>query len=168
MKSVRTVLATALMATFGVAQADELVFHTVSWHTRPAKEYTQTIKHYRADGSVAYETQTRVSKRFNNFNPGIGYRWTNFSSVGLNVGYYHNSYSSPAFYAAVDEAFDEHWGYVAGAATGYREETSSGIMPILAFTYRQPMTNKVSLNFQLVPPIGNHTGVAHATIHQAF
>jgi hypothetical protein len=150
--------AIALAALFvaGVAHADEVVIHTLSWHSKPMKDYT--VRYIYPDGSFAYEK--RVTEPYNNVNPGLGYRWDN----GWNVGYYHNSYSRSSLYFVKDWQWTRRFGFMLGAATGYKDENRTGIMPLAGFTFRQPLTERTILGIQYAPAIGNHTAVVHATI----
>ena len=149
-------LLAGLVLVASAVHADEIVIHTVSWHATPKEDYT--VHHVYEDGSPAYDTQVKTP--YNNVNPGIGYRWDN----GWNVGYYHNSYSKPSFYFAREWAYNRYFGAMLGLATGYKDENKTGLLPIGALTARLPITERVTLGIQALPPIGKIGGVAHLTI----
>jgi hypothetical protein len=150
----------ALLLAAGTAHADEIVVHTVSWHMRDREDYTLT--YIRPDGTVDHVEH--IPQRYNNINPGLGYRWDS----GWNVGYYDNSYGKPAFYVVKDWQWNARWGVVLGVASGYKEENRTGFVPLVALTFRQPITDAVSLNVQALPPISNSAGVVHLTVNYAL
>ena len=128
----------------GVAEADELLIHTVSHHSHGNNEY-------------------------NNYNFGLGYR----TDDGWIFGLYRNSYFKPAAYVAkqwTPESLrfgDAQFGFFVGAATGYREVSGHALAPIGGLSAKYPLSDKWSANVLGTPPIGKMDGVVQLTFSRS-
>lgn len=155
----------ALVATS--AQADEIVIHTLSIHTKA--EYTHTSRQNFIDeqGNYLYTEETKTQHRYNNFNYGLAYRWDN----GWEVGMYHNSFRNNTFYVAKEWMFTESFGAMVGAGTGYDVRTDSHPIAFLGvFQYKYKLDDKWTAAVQFVPPVKTlgASGVAHLTFSRQF
>ncbi len=151
----KTVIAALLIACSIPATAGELVLHTLSYHSNHT--YEDTWDYYK-DGKYDHTTVTDV--RYNNINPGIGYKFDS----GLMFGYYNNSYHKPTFYVAQEYMFNQYVGVFGGLGTGYKYVSGRDINVLGGFVFKYQLTEKVGLNLMALPPIGNMTGVAHMAV----
>jgi hypothetical protein len=142
-------IALALLMFCGLARGDEIVVHLGSYHT-----------------SRSYETEvTGEFKRYNNVNPGIGYRWKN----GWALGTYWNSYKKQTVYVSKEIMFTERFGMELGVGTGYWMVAGRNVMPVGAFVYKIPLDKEYHVDVLFLPPLGSQlSGVAHLTIARKF
>lgn len=154
----KTLLAAILcIVTIGQAQADEVIFHTMSYHTQPT--HRETTNYVDVTGKTIWSTHKDVP--YNNYNAGLGYR----ADSGWMVGYYDNSYNVPTFYAAQELMFTKNFGMFLGVATGYSYVTGNKINGIGGFEYKYALTERQTLNLLFLPPVvKNMAGVAHIAL----
>lgn len=157
------ILAVAIaLSVAGVAKADELIIHTVSWHSDDNKDSTKQWTTVDQNGQTWLHT-TRT-EAYNNANFGVGYRWDN----GWQVGAYYNSYRKPAVYVAKNWMFTENFGAFLGAATGYDQVAGHPVAPIGGLVYKIKLTDRYGLDILGTPPIGEMDGVLHLAITRKF
>jgi hypothetical protein len=130
----------SLLFVTSIAQADDLVIHTVSWHARPS-----------------WEENYNTKVRYNDYNPGLGYRWNN----GWNVGFYYNSFYKTSVYSAKEFMLSDNVGLIAGGVTGYKSSTGYSVAPLLGAEWCQPITDKLSAVMLVIPAFRNSPGVLH-------
>ena len=146
----KKLLAAVLIAIAGSAFADELTLDTLSLHTKTV--------HEEPSGSGT------ALVRYNNLNPGIGYK----TSSGWMFGTYRNSYFKPTYYVGKELMYTEWFGVVLGLGTGYQLATGHAISPIAALEYKIPVADRWSLDLLASPPIGKNAGIAHAMLSYRF
>ena len=130
-----------LLFVTNIAQADDLVIHAVSWHSRPSWK----------------ENQDNETIRYNDYNPGLGYRWSN----GWNVGFYYNSFYKTSVYSAKEFMLTDKFGLVVGGITGYKSSVGYSVVPLTAAEWRQPITDKFSTAVMILPPFRSTPCVLH-------
>lgn len=152
----------------GVAQADELIIHTVSYHSDANRDKSEQWTTVNVHGQTV--THTRNTKAYNNFNYGLGYR----TDSGWLFGVYQNSYYNPAAYIAKQWTPDgwrlgqAQFGFFVGAATGYRQVSGDEVVPIGGLLMRYQLTEQYAVNVLGTPPIGRMDGVLHLAISRHF
>ena len=119
-----------------LAQADELIIHIGSYH---------------APSTYPYQGK-QVS--YNNFNPGIGYRF----NCEIVAGIFYNSYKNPAAYLGYAPLWQTpisqlKLGGMLGISTGYEIPTDRPVTPIGAFMGRWEMSSTYSTQLLVVPKI---------------
>jgi hypothetical protein len=154
---------TLLVASFlcaTAAQADELVIHTGSYHADSS--YTHEVNYWDQYGNYLYTTRNQVT--YNNFNPGVGYKFNN----GVSVGGYFNSYRKPTMYVAKEWMMVDYFGVIAGLATGYDRPTGHTVTPMAGFIFKQKITERDTANLEFAPSTGRTTGTIHLAISRSF
>lgn len=94
-------------------------------------------------------------QRLNEFNPGVGYEWDRPRDrwqIVYGAGVYYNSYEKTSVYGTI-AAERGMFGVMAGLATGYELETSSGVLPIFA-GYIQVPIQAIKLRILAAPGSG--------------
>lgn len=81
---------------------------------------------------------------YNDSNYGLGYAWKN----GLVAGTFYNSESHQTVYGAYRFNLYGNLGLWAGAATGYER---AAVIPLIAVTYRVPITKDWALHLNFIP-----------------
>lgn len=144
------------------ATADELIIHTVSYHSAYNKPTTTTELVTINDQLY---TQTYTYSAYNNQNWGIGYR----TDSGYEVGAYYNSYRKLSLYIATSWMYNEFIGVYAGLATGYRDVLDFPVAPIGGFILQFPIADKINARLLVQPPLGSKfDGVIHLTFGYKF
>lgn len=137
MKTFGFLLAAGLaIAACPAVRADELILHTVSYHS------------------------TKPGDDPNNYNPGIGYSLDN----GWAAGIYYNSYRRPSAYVAKDFNVAGPLGVFAGGATGYDSVSGRPITLIGGLRLTMPVSDTANVNLLVAPGIGKLQTVAHLTL----
>ena len=143
------------------AQADEILFQTLSIHSKHS--WDQNAVSIDSNGFYHYYTKHVA---YNDVNEGIGYRWGDKDS--WSIGVYHNSYYRPTFYAVREWMPTEHFGLAGGLATGYAQELGHNVIFIGGIEYRQKITENWTANVIGFPPFGKMAGVANLTLSRQF
>lgn len=154
----KLILSSLLIGSFSFAQAGELLFDTFSYHSKGHYETSvPNGKQEWVNSTTLGPIMVNKSVAYNNFNPGIGYKFDN----GVLFGYYDNSYHKPTFYLGDEYMFSDSWGAIVGLATGYQEAVGRNVTIIGGFEYKYRLTEKISANILFLPPISNNTGIVH-------
>jgi len=103
----------------GQPKAAELILHTVSYHFDREADY-------------------------NNFNPGISYRFDNEVIVGT----FYNSIRRESFYAGYRIKLPANFSVVVGGVTGYLKYD---VWPAAIFTYTVPLASRWNLHINAIP-----------------
>ena len=148
--------AIALLIFASPAMAGEVVVHLGSVHGRPT--YVNGGK------SVVY----------NNFNPGVGYRFDSGASIGV----YHNSYRRPTLYVGYTKLWDTGMtvgdkpiraGGIVSILTGYEIATGNKASVGGAFVIGLGVSNTRSVYLLHIPKINSDTvSVTHLAIGHRF
>lgn len=144
------------------SNADQLIIHSVSWHSSGNKDEVQTKQSVNGNG-LRVSTEETVHG-YNNNNFGIGYRWDS----GLTVGMYYNSYRRPTVYLIEEWMPLRRFGAVLGIATGYDNVSGNPLTVIGGLIIRTPITNRLEVNVLIVPPVGEMDGVTHFSFLKKF
>mgnify|MGYP000974885372 CR=1 FL=1 len=168
MKTALAALALTLSA--GAASAGELLVHTFSIHGKSTYEHTT---HYSgvdgADGHVVVQWDVTETRRFNNTNLGLGWRFDN----GAIVGTYENSYRHRSFYVGGVWMWPTsiprlEVGLTALAITGYREVTDKPVTVAGALGASYRVLDRTKAYVFFTPKVGRGEAVAHLAFGQEF
>jgi hypothetical protein len=146
----------ALTSMFGSVMADELRFHTVSFHE--SSTYQQKVDYVTPSGLLIKTEYVNIPYNNNNF--GVAYQ----NDSSWLFGYYYNSYKKNTFYIAKEFMITEDLGVVGGLGTGYNMENVNKINATGALIYKVPVDDKYSFNTMFIPPLGDRTGLIHFTV----
>jgi len=163
----RLVLASILSVLWSTAHAGEIIVDVASIHTKPTYEFTTTTTYIDRDtGKVLKTESTSEFRRYNNFNPGVGYR----TDGGWMFGSYRNSYNQRTSYAGKEFMFTDNFGAILALGTGYKEETGRTLQPIAGLEYKVRLGGGYTANFVASPPLfrPNTAGFLHLAISKSI
>lgn len=100
------------------------------------------------------------SKPYNNSNYGIGYR----TDKGFIFGAYENSYGRPTFYVGRQWDFTPRFGAFTALGTGYDNVSGLPVAPLIGLTFKQPLTDRLTLELMGVPKLGSVDAVVHVSL----
>jgi hypothetical protein len=102
----------------------------------------------------SHHFEERINGEWNEKNLGLGLRWQQSPSFGVQAGFYDNSYSKNTNYLIADwtPVLNNKVGVFGGYGSGYDNK-----YPLIAgFLYRENV-GKASVTLRLVPPISSET-----------
>jgi hypothetical protein len=162
------VIALALISAGLVAHAGEVIVHIASYHTPSTYDTYYTTNYSWGPGyeQYNYSTTTTTEHKYNNFNPGVGYR----TDDGWSVGAYYNSYQLTSLYVGKNFNVYKWIGVNVGVATGYSghgipPDNWYEIRPYALLEAKIPVTDIVSVLGGYAPRMGQYNPVG--TFHVA-
>lgn len=159
----KTLLLVLSLLFSSASYAGEFLIHTLSLHSKSSWDETNT--RYVMYNNAVIRTETTITEhRYNNVNPGLGYR----TDDGYLFGLYYNSYKKPTMYAAKEFMLNDSFGAFVGLGTGYEIPTGHPIMVIGGLEYKYRFNDEYALNVLALPPTGSTVGVVHIAIARSF
>lgn len=64
--------------------------------------------------------------------------------------------------------YNDNFGVVVGAVTGYEESTGLLVTPLIAATFKYKLTETTTINILAMPKFGKLAGVAHLALSYKF
>lgn len=167
---IKSTIAAVCAAVCGIANAGELVIHTLSLHTDATYQYNHTTHYSEVNPATnevikQWDVTTTSQIKFNNANVGLGWR----TDDGWAVGGYYNSYRKLSLYFGKSFELGYRFSVLLGGGTGYDQlENGHKITPIAALEYKLPITDTSGVRFAGQPKTGNNAGVIHAMGYVRF